>query len=271
MTVQKPSPTVAEPESSGKPNPPAPAGQSQPNPPPKKGKDKKIFSCHSCRRRKLKCDRFDPCGACQARGEGHLCTWEEGQRPERNHRESLEQLPKLILKLTEEVQELKTSNSALIENIRGKGKEFAESLDLTTLDYGPPSHGRSGSSSVGGIGRDSSLASDHRQWTPSRLMALLPENRLLCGLISHYVPTPPISGSASLTGFVDVHQLICDVEEVQHLPRGLDFACSPTSLERLDIKVSMILACASLAAVDLDPGKAQELGLASADIDALRL
>ncbi|KAF4205234.1 hypothetical protein CNMCM8980_007444 [Aspergillus fumigatiaffinis] len=269
MTVQKPSPTVAEPESSGKPNPPAPAGQSQPNPPPKKGKDKKIFSCHSCRRRKLKCDRFDPCGACQARGEGHLCTWEEGQRPERNHRESLEQLPKLILKLTEEVQELKTSNSALIENIRGKGKEFAESLDLTTLDYGPPSHGRSGSSSVGGIGRDSSLASDHRQWTPSRLMALLPENRLLCGLISHYVPTPPISGSASLTGFVDVHQLICDVEEVQHLPRGLDFACSPTSLERLDIKVSMILACASLAAVDLDPGKAQELGLASADIDAL--
>ncbi|RHZ55534.1 Zn(II)2Cys6 transcription factor domain-containing protein, partial [Aspergillus thermomutatus] len=188
MTVQKSSPNcVAEPESSGKPNPSAPAGQSQPNPPPKKGKDKKIFSCHSCRRRKLKCDRFDPCGACQARGEGHLCTWEEGQRPERNHRESLEQLPKLILKLTEEVQELKTSNSALIQNIRSKEKEFAESRDLTTLDYRPPSHGGSGSSSVGGIGWDSpARASDRRPWTPSRLIALLPESRLLWGLISHY-------------------------------------------------------------------------------------
>ncbi|GIC94496.1 Zn(II)2Cys6 transcription factor [Aspergillus udagawae] len=219
MTVQKPSPTVAEPESSGKPNPPAPAGQSQPNPPPKKGKDKKIFSCHSCRRRKLKCDRFDPCGACRARGEGHLCTWEEGQRPEcgpcaRNHRETLEQLPKLILKLTEEVQELKTSNSALIENIR----DLRPTGDREAV-----------------------------QWAA----------------------LARISGSASLTGFVDVHQLICDVEEVQRLPRGMDFACSPTSLERLDIKVSRILACASLAAVDLDPGKAQELGLASADIDAL--
>lgn len=50
--------------------------------PQKKSKDKKIVSCHSCRRRKLKCDRSDPCGACQARNEGHLCTWEEGQRPE---------------------------------------------------------------------------------------------------------------------------------------------------------------------------------------------
>ena len=54
----------------------------QVDPQQKKGKDKKIWSCRSCRRRKLKCDRSDPCGACQARGEGHLCTWEEGQRPE---------------------------------------------------------------------------------------------------------------------------------------------------------------------------------------------
>ncbi|KAH2781120.1 hypothetical protein KXW05_003025 [Aspergillus fumigatus] len=259
MTVQASSPNpVSELEPLGKPNPPAPAGQSQPNPPPKKGKDKKIFSCHSCRRRKLKCDRFDPCGACQARGEGHLCTWEEGQRPERNHRESLEQLPKLILKLTAEVQELKTSNSALVENIRNNGKELAESLDLTPLDSRPPSHLRSGSSSAGYI------SWDHQQWTPSQLLALLPESQLLWGLISHY-----ISASASLTSFIDVHQLVRDVEEVQHLRQGLDLSSSSALLGHLDIKVSMILACASLAAVDLDPGKAQELGLANTDIDAL--
>lgn len=36
----------------------------------------------------------------------------------KNNRESLEQLPNLILKLTEEVKELKLSNSEFMENIR---------------------------------------------------------------------------------------------------------------------------------------------------------
>lgn len=48
----------------------------------RKQKAKKIFSCYACRKRKLKCDRMDPCGACSGRGESHLCTWQEGQRPE---------------------------------------------------------------------------------------------------------------------------------------------------------------------------------------------
>lgn len=36
----------------------------------------------------------------------------------KNNRESLEQLPDLILKLTEEVRELKTSNLEFMDNIR---------------------------------------------------------------------------------------------------------------------------------------------------------
>ncbi|PYH43125.1 Zn(II)2Cys6 transcription factor domain-containing protein [Aspergillus saccharolyticus JOP 1030-1] len=267
MTVQKSSSsnTVAD-QLSGNPNPPpAPATQSQPNPPPKKGKDKKIFSCHSCRRRKLKCDRFDPCGACEARGEGNSCTWEEGQRPERNHRESLEQLPKLILKLTEEIQQLKTSNSALIENIKSRGKELAGGLDLTPLDSRPQSHDGSDNNSAHYIGWDFLCQiPDRKQWTPSRLIALLPESQLLWGLISHYIST-----SASLTGFIDVQRLIGDVEEVQQLRQGLDLASSSTTVGQLDIKISMILACASLAVVDLTPMQAQELGLANTDMDAL--
>ncbi|KAF7712295.1 Fungal Zn(2)-Cys(6) binuclear cluster domain-containing protein [Penicillium ucsense] len=265
MTAKdSPGKSVAAAESVEKTKAPAQAGASQQNPAPKKGKDKKIFSCHSCRRRKLKCDRFDPCGACQARGEGHMCTWEEGQRPERNHRDSLEQLPKLILKLTEEVQELKTLNTALIENIRSKSKDPTEGLDLTLLDYRPPSRGVSSGSSAGFVGWDlQGQNPDLNQWKSS-LLGLLPESSLLWGLISHY-----ISAAASLTGFIDVQQILRDIEEVEWARQGLDLASSATSLKHLDIKVSMILAAASIATIDLDPGKAQELGLANTDIDAL--
>ncbi|KAJ5941756.1 C6 finger domain protein [Penicillium verrucosum] len=233
-----------------------------PNPPPdrpKKGKDKKIFSCHSCRRRKLKCDRFDPCGACQVRGEGDRCTWEEGQRPERHHCESLEKLPKMISNLGKEVQELKLLNSSLMEKFHGKGGDgVAETLALMTPDLRPPSNG--------GISCDSNSRwglqlSDIHQWTSYQLMALLPASPLLWGLVSHY-----IFSSASLTGFIDIHQIIGDVEEVEHLRQGFDMCQAPKTLK---VKLSRILACASLAAVDLDPDKAQELGIEVSEIDAL--
>lgn len=85
----------------------------------------------------------------------HFFEIADGELFRRYHRGSLEQLPQLILKLTEEIQELKTSNSALIKNIKSKGKDLPGSLDLPPLD--------------------------------SRLAALLPESQLLRGLISHYV------------------------------------------------------------------------------------
>jgi hypothetical protein len=43
---------------------------------------KKAVSCEGCRRRKLKCDRGWPCGACRDRDEAHLCSWEGGTRPQ---------------------------------------------------------------------------------------------------------------------------------------------------------------------------------------------
>ena len=42
---------------------------------------KRTTSCENCRRRKLKCDRRAPCGACIDRGEGINCTWEDGVQP----------------------------------------------------------------------------------------------------------------------------------------------------------------------------------------------
>lgn len=42
---------------------------------------KRTTSCENCRRRKLKCDRKAPCGACIDRGEAVNCTWEDGVQP----------------------------------------------------------------------------------------------------------------------------------------------------------------------------------------------
>ncbi|GAA5910931.1 Zn(II)2Cys6 transcription factor [Sporobolomyces salmoneus] len=41
-----------------------------------KKRNRKPVTCAQCRRRKLKCDRGYPCGACRDRQEAHLCEWE---------------------------------------------------------------------------------------------------------------------------------------------------------------------------------------------------
>lgn len=53
----------------------------------KKKSTKKAVSCESCRRRKLKCDRGWPCGACRDRGESSKCEWANGVRPQTTGRD----------------------------------------------------------------------------------------------------------------------------------------------------------------------------------------
>lgn len=53
----------------------------------KSKRKKKAVSCEGCRRRKLKCDRGWPCGACRDRDEAHLCTWEGGTQPQSTGRD----------------------------------------------------------------------------------------------------------------------------------------------------------------------------------------
>jgi hypothetical protein len=43
--------------------------------PPSRRRDKAIVSCTLCRRRKLKCDRQQPCKTCVDRGLSHSCTF----------------------------------------------------------------------------------------------------------------------------------------------------------------------------------------------------
>ncbi|KAL8276401.1 hypothetical protein RQP46_011199 [Phenoliferia psychrophenolica] len=52
----------------------------------KKRRNRKPVTCAQCRKRKLKCDRGSPCGACRDRNEGHLCEWEGAIRlPQSNY------------------------------------------------------------------------------------------------------------------------------------------------------------------------------------------
>ncbi|GAA5825624.1 hypothetical protein JCM11251_000314 [Rhodosporidiobolus azoricus] len=46
----------------------------------KKTRNRKPSSCAACRKRKLRCNRADPCDQCTAKGEAHLCNW-EGAEP----------------------------------------------------------------------------------------------------------------------------------------------------------------------------------------------
>ncbi|GME31802.1 uncharacterized protein LTHEOB_1867 [Neofusicoccum parvum] len=47
----------------------------RPRPPPNRRRDKPQLSCTLCRRRKLKCDRNQPCGTCSNRGLSYSCTY----------------------------------------------------------------------------------------------------------------------------------------------------------------------------------------------------
>jgi len=45
------------------------------DPPPKKKRRRQALSCTECKRRKIRCDRVQPCAPCNKRGEGDKCRW----------------------------------------------------------------------------------------------------------------------------------------------------------------------------------------------------
>lgn len=45
------------------------------DPPPKKKRRRQALSCTECKRRKIRCDRVQPCVPCKKRGEGDKCRW----------------------------------------------------------------------------------------------------------------------------------------------------------------------------------------------------
>ncbi|BGP39792.1 hypothetical protein JCM10450v2_003763 [Rhodotorula kratochvilovae] len=66
----------------------------------KKTRNRKPSSCAQCRKKKLRCNRADPCAPCVARGEGHLCSWEGAEplykaRDEADNQELRDQVARL--------------------------------------------------------------------------------------------------------------------------------------------------------------------------------
>ena len=100
---------VSAPVSKSRKLPDASTGGSANMPPRKRTKE---HSCDSCRRRKLKCDRGWPCGACRDRNEEHLCTWEEGVVPERAGRDAPDNMM-----LLQRMASLESKFEQLIERI----------------------------------------------------------------------------------------------------------------------------------------------------------
>lgn len=50
-------------------------GEAEPQGPAKKKRRRQALSCNECKRRKIKCDRAQPCGPCTRRGEQSKCQW----------------------------------------------------------------------------------------------------------------------------------------------------------------------------------------------------
>ncbi|KAH6986464.1 fungal-specific transcription factor domain-containing protein [Ilyonectria sp. MPI-CAGE-AT-0026] len=70
-------------------------------------REKRQLSCNLCRRRKLRCDRQDPCGTCTKRGLGMSCTYasrpiEGVQRPPATMQQRIQQLESLVVDLMQQ-------------------------------------------------------------------------------------------------------------------------------------------------------------------------
>ncbi|KAJ5928721.1 hypothetical protein N7466_007677 [Penicillium verhagenii] len=94
-------------------------------PPPSRRRDKPQLSCNMCRRRKLRCDRSHPCGACRERGLPLSCTYpasagatgriSKDQPPPRSTLpQRIEQLEKLIAAIVDDAN--KKNNPEQVES-----------------------------------------------------------------------------------------------------------------------------------------------------------
>ncbi|WFC96362.1 hypothetical protein MBRA1_003019 [Malassezia brasiliensis] len=108
--------------------------------PPRK-RTKKAQSCDPCRRRKLKCDRGWPCGACCDRNEQDACTWEDGVVPEHTGRDAqkntlvLQKMGVIESQLDRLLQRLDDVEARLGDRERPRGKRAREYLAHTMDSY----------------------------------------------------------------------------------------------------------------------------------------
>ncbi|KAG2136078.1 uncharacterized protein EDB93DRAFT_1254061 [Suillus bovinus] len=84
-----------------------PEGEVEQQGPAKKKRRRQALSCNECKRRKIKCDRAQPCGPCTRRGEQSKCQWR-----------TLEPVDKYVLRT--DFDELKTRSKAEYDELKAR-------------------------------------------------------------------------------------------------------------------------------------------------------
>ncbi|GAA5867953.1 hypothetical protein JCM1840_003500 [Sporobolomyces johnsonii] len=162
----------------------------------KKRRNRKPVTCAQCRRRKLKCDRGYPCGACRDRQEGHLCEWEGAIRLPQPHltRDAEAQELRLQLDRLENLLGALGGNSAAAPaggtpaaGTSGEGvaeKSAAEALGL--LAAKPPAHGANSGNHpiISSVTRAQILA---QAQSVNHLVQLLPPRKELDALVNRFL------------------------------------------------------------------------------------
>lgn len=97
-------------------------GEAESQGPVKKKRRRQALSCNECKRRKIKCDRAQPCGPCVRRGEQSKCQWR-----------TLEPVDKYVTR--QEYDALKERSRAEYDQLKRK----LESLEAAVLRFLPAS------------------------------------------------------------------------------------------------------------------------------------
>ncbi|KAG2046614.1 hypothetical protein BDR06DRAFT_964840 [Suillus hirtellus] len=84
-----------------------PEGEIEQQGPAKKKRRRQALSCNECKRRKIKCDRAQPCGPCTRRGEQSKCQWR-----------TLEPVDKYVTRT--EYEELKNRSKAEYDELKSR-------------------------------------------------------------------------------------------------------------------------------------------------------
>ena len=91
-------------------------------------KIKKALSCDPCRRRKLKCDRGYPCGACRDRNDEANCIWEEGTAPQSAGRDG-----KSLAEVTQRLSRLESLMERVVDAVESRPDAHAQPAQVPSL------------------------------------------------------------------------------------------------------------------------------------------
>ncbi|GAA5978115.1 hypothetical protein JCM10908_004234 [Rhodotorula pacifica] len=158
----------------------------------KKRRNRKPVTCAQCRRRKLKCDRGFPCGACRDRQEGHLCEWEGAIRLPQPHltreaeaqelRAQLDRLEGLLGGLSKTSLAAGPVGAVGLTNLGQAVAEenAAEALGLLAAEVSSNGH-------ASGSGQSRGRPSSAAQANFAQLLALLPSKRELAQMAEQFI------------------------------------------------------------------------------------